>query len=107
MCSANEHDTKISMPLLKKIKGKFPRLRKILADKGFSCNNLRRFVTLKLTALLEIKGNKEEDKDILQDTEKSVSLKGFQVIPKRWIVKRTNAWNIFTDDLPKIMNIIL
>ena len=37
------------------MQGKFPRLRKILADKGFRGDELRRLATLKLNSLLEIK----------------------------------------------------
>lgn len=88
--SAGEHDTKAAVPLIESIQNKFPRLRKILADQGFSGEALRRMVTLKLKALLNIKPD-----------EKIPGAKGFQVVPLRWIVERTNAWTIFDRRLAK------
>jgi transposase len=97
--SAAEHDTKLALPLIEKMKEKFPRLRKILADKGFRSDELRRAVTLKLKSLLEIKDSKRTD--LLKNTQNTASVKGFSVIPFRWIVERTNAWTIFCRRLAK------
>jgi transposase len=88
--SAAEHDTKIGLFLIERIGKSFPRLRKIIADEGFTSDNLRRKTTLKTGALLEIK------KGI-----KDGSLRGFKIIPKRWIIERNNAWNIFQRRLSK------
>ena len=52
--SAGEHETVAALPLLERGKNSFPRLKKILADLGFSSDPLRRFVFLQLGALLEI-----------------------------------------------------
>jgi putative transposase len=97
--SAAEHDTKLAAPLFEKMQGKFPRVRKVLADKGFRGDELRRLATLKLNSLLEIKESKKED--VLKNTENTPILKGFQVIPYRWIIERTNAWIIFCRRLAK------
>lgn len=52
--SAGEHDTKAAEPLIQKMKGKFKRLKKLLADQGFGGDTLRKLVTMTLGALLEI-----------------------------------------------------
>lgn len=94
--SAGEHDTKAALPIIEAIqpnkgeKKKFPRLQKILADQGFSSDDLRWMVTLKLKALLDT-----------TPPEKTPGVKGFQVVPLRWIVERTNAWMIFNRRLAK------
>jgi len=94
--SAGEHDTKAAMPLIEAIrpkegeKKKFPRLKKILADRGFSSDHLRWTVMLKMNVLLNTR-----------PPEKTPGVKGFQVSPIRWIVERTNAWMIFDRRLAK------
>jgi putative transposase len=94
--SAGEHDTKAAIPIIEAIKTKegekkqFPKLKKILADRGFSSDGLRMMVMLKLGALLDARPR-----------EKTPGVKGFQVVPLRWIVERTNAWMIFDRRLAK------
>jgi transposase len=88
--SAKDHDTKIGLLFMKKIGKTFPRLQKIIADEGFTSDDLRTKTTINTAAFLEIK------KGI-----KDSSVKGFKVIPKRWIVERNNAWNIFQRRLSK------
>ncbi len=55
-----------------------PRLRKIFADGGFR-GNLEEWVQQVLHIVLEIVLKEEGQK-------------GFQVLPKRWVIERTNAW---------------
>ena len=54
------------------------RLQKIIADGGYR-GVLEQWVTEQLHVILEI---------VLKLGDK----KGFQVLPKRWVVERTNAW---------------
>ena len=66
--SAGEHDTKAAVPIIEAMQGYFPRLKKIMADRGFSGDELRRLVTLKLKAFL----------DTTPPPEKTPEMKGFQ-----------------------------
>jgi putative transposase len=57
-----------------------PRLRKILADAIYKGDkHLRRWV-------------KHEFRWELEVVERDPQVKGFQVLPKRWVVERTFAW---------------
>jgi putative transposase len=61
-----------------RLRGQFPRLQKIIADAGYK----QQFITwFARTAgwLVEI-------------VQRATQLRGFQVLPKRWIVERTFAW---------------
>ena len=94
--SAGEHDTKAAIPAIESLrtnkneKNKFPRLKKILADRGFSGDMLRSLVMLKTGAVLDTR-----------PPQKTPDAKGFQVVPLRWIIERTNAWMIFNRRLAK------
>lgn len=75
---ANVHDSIAAERVFTRMKGKFPRLKKILADGGYSGKRLVKLARSKLKALLEVVTRQEET--------------GFKVIPKRWIVERSIAW---------------
>lgn len=62
--------------LLKRVRGRFPRLRTIFADGGYA-GQLVEWVSTMCGWLLEI-------------VKKTSN--GFEVLPKRWIVERTFAW---------------
>lgn len=64
--------------VLEKVKGLFPRLKLIWADGGYA-GCLIDFVKEQFQFLLEI-------------VKRSDDLKGFQVLPRRWVVERTLAW---------------
>lgn len=68
--------------ILELIKGKCPRLVKILADQGFDGAEYIKTIKDTLGYLLEI-------------VCKVGGISGFQVLPKRWIVERTFGWWIF------------
>ena len=79
--AANVHDVNAGSRLLLKLWQQprlRPRLRKIFADGGFR-GDLEEVVKQDLHVDLEIV-TKEEGQH------------GFQVIPKRWVIERTNAW---------------
>jgi putative transposase len=61
-----------------KLTGRFPRLRKVWADGAYR-GNLLDWVKQRFPWLLDIV--KRDD-----------SVKGFKVLPKRWIVERTLGW---------------
>ena len=68
-----------SAPLLgSRLHGKFPRLQKILADQGYK----DRFIAWFLTTFGWV----------VEIVQRNPVIKGFEVIPKRWIVERTFAW---------------
>lgn len=74
--AANEHESKTALKLLEKLYKRFPRLKRIFADQAYQ------------GPLIEIV--KERFGWIL-DVVKRVG-KGFQVLPKRWVVERSFAW---------------
>jgi putative transposase len=63
---------------LAQLKGKFPRLKLIWADGGYAGQ---------LVAWAKLFGGW-----ILEIVKRNADLKGFVVLPKRWIVERTFAW---------------
>ena len=65
--------------VLEKLKGKFHRLKVIFGDAAYGRANLPDYV-------------KDTFGWILQTILRPVGLKGFVVLPKRWIVERTFAW---------------
>lgn len=75
---ANVHDSVAAKVLLKRMKGKLPRLKKILADAGYLGDELVRLTRKWLNCIFEVVKRSDE--------------RGFKVIPKRWIVERSISW---------------
>jgi putative transposase len=75
---ANVHDSIAAETIFKRMKGKFPRLKKILADGGDAGKRLFNLARSSLKILFEVITRSDEV--------------GFRVIPKRWIVERSIAW---------------
>jgi putative transposase len=76
--AANIQDRDGAMLVLGKAKGKFPRLQLIWADGGYA-GKLIDWVKAKCGWILEI-------------VKRSDDIKGFQVLPRRWVVERTLGW---------------
>ena len=75
---ANIHDSKAGFEVLGKLKGRFPRLRKIWADGGYVGKLVER-VEQQLGWILEL-------------VARNRPWEGFTPLPKRWVVERTFAW---------------
>ena len=75
---ANVHDSVAAETIFKKMKGKFPRLKKILADGGYAGERLFNLARSSLKAVFEVVTRSDEV--------------GFKVIFKRWIVERSISW---------------
>ena len=75
---ANIHDSVAAETVLKRMKGKYPRLSKILADGGYLGERLVEVARSYLKCVFEVVTRSDESK--------------FKVIPKRWIVERSIAW---------------
>jgi putative transposase len=76
--AANIHDSKSAFGVVEQLKYRFSRLVKIIADGGYR-GELAEKIKLFFGWTLEI---------VLRSDAK----KGFQILPKRWIVGRTFAW---------------
>jgi len=79
--AANVQDVYAGKKVLEELKNRpqlLPRLQKIIADGAYR-GDLETWVKQELHAVLEI---------VLKLGDK----KGFQVLPKRWVIERTNAW---------------
>ncbi|MGL5684009.1 MAG: IS5 family transposase [Marinifilaceae bacterium] len=76
---ANIHDSKGAPDVIEKMRCRFPRLVKILADGGYRVT-LAHWVEKEFGWMVEIVLRPEQ------------STANFQVIPKRWIVERTFSW---------------
>ncbi|MBD0019961.1 transposase, partial [Klebsiella pneumoniae] len=61
------------------IVNRFPWLRHLFADGGYACDKLRDALRKIGTWTLDI-------------VKRSNKTKGFQVLPRRWVVERTLAW---------------
>ena len=75
---ANVQDRDGAKLVLKKLRGTYPRLKKIWADGGYAG---------KLIAWTKSLGGW-----VLEIVKRSDTAVGFTVLPKRWIVERTFAW---------------
>lgn len=76
--AANIQDRDGAKLVLEKAKGRFPRLRLIWADGGYA-GKLIDWVQSACHWVLEI-------------VKRSDDVKGFQVLPRRWVVERTLGW---------------
>ena len=76
--AANIQDRDGAKLVLEKVIGRFPRLKLIWADGGYS-GKLIDWV-------------KEQCKWVLEIVKRSDQVKGFQVLPRRWVVERTFGW---------------
>ncbi len=76
--AANIQDRDGAMLVLGKAKGKFPRLQLIWADGGYAGEL--------------IDWAKQFCNWILEIVKRSDDVKGFQVLPHRWVVERTFGW---------------
>ncbi|HAT85918.1 MAG TPA: IS5 family transposase [Rhizobiales bacterium] len=65
--------------VLKSIRGRFPWLRHVFADGGYAGEKLRS----------ALKGHGDWTIEIIK---RSDTAKGFEVLPRRWVVERTFAW---------------
>jgi putative transposase len=76
--SADVQDANSAELIGTRVRGKLPRMQKIIGDQGYK----EQFITWFLT-------NK---KWIVEIVRRNPAVKGFEVLPKRWIVERTFAW---------------
>jgi len=76
--AANIQDRDGARLLLEKARGRFPRLRLIWADGGYTGKLVDWVKTLCLW--------------VLEIVKRSDDVKGFQVLPHRWVVERTFGW---------------
>lgn len=76
--AANVHDSKAAFGVIKELRGRFPRLSKIIADGGYKGELIDK-VQKAFGWILEVVLRPEQTKR-------------FVVLPKRWIVERTFSW---------------
>jgi putative transposase len=76
---ANVQDVHGAVPLLTRLRARFPRLRHILADRVYRGKQL-------LNALSHC------GQWTIEIVERPLGVKGFQLLPRRWVVERTFAW---------------
>lgn len=84
--------------LLHALVGKLPRLQLIWADSGYDGNPFQQWVKEHLGIRLQVVkhpwagiGGVWAPQDAKIDWDK-IKPKGFHVLPKRWVIERTNAW---------------
>lgn len=76
---ANVQDVHGAVPLLEHLRLKFPRLRYVIADRVYRGDQLVKALAHCGPWNIEI-------------VERPPGVKGFQLLPKRWVVERTFAW---------------
>lgn len=76
--AANIHDSKAGIDIICMLKGRFERLKKIIADGGYR-GELIEIVKARFNWIIEI---------VLRSDKKH----NFTVLPQRWVVERTFAW---------------
>jgi len=77
--AADIQDRDGAVEVLKAIRFRFPWLRHVFADGGYAGEKLRS----------ALRGNGEWTMEIIK---RSDTAKGFEVLPRRWVVERTFAW---------------
>jgi transposase len=77
--SAAIQDCHGAVPLLKLLRKRFPELKDVLADRVYRGDQLKNAVAA-------------SGKWNIQIVERPAGVKGFLLLPKRWIVERTFAW---------------
>jgi putative transposase len=77
--AADIQDRDGAVDVLKAIRFRFPWLRHVFADGGYAGEKLRN----------ALRGNGEWTLEIIK---RSDTAKGFEVLPRRWVVERTFAW---------------
>ncbi len=86
--AANVGERAGAQQLFEQTKGKYPRLKKVLADQGFNGEKYVAQIEQLFGFIFEI-------------VNKVLGVGGFQVLPKRWIVERTFGWLIWNRRLVK------
>lgn len=76
---ANIQDRDGAVPIIESAYAKYPTLRKIIADGGYAGEKLE-------------KALKHIENIILKIIKRSDKVKGFVLLPKRWVVERTLSW---------------
>jgi putative transposase len=76
---ADVQDSHGAVPLLTRLAGSFPKLRHILADRVYRGQKL-------IDALAEI------GRFTIEIVKRPPGVKGFQLLPRRWVVERSFAW---------------
>lgn len=76
---ANVQDVHGAVPLLTALRQQFPRLRHVFADRIYRGNQLLNALGPRNSWTIEI-------------VERPPGVKGFQLLPRRWVVERTFAW---------------
>ncbi len=76
---ANVQDCHGAVPLLQRLREKFPQLRHVFADRIYRGNQLLNALAPCGPWTIEI-------------VERPKGVKGFQLLPRRWVVERTFAW---------------
>ncbi|NDW07906.1 IS5 family transposase [Jiella pacifica] len=77
--AADIQDRDGAVAVLKSLRHRFPWLRHVFADGGYAGEKLRRALS----------GNGDWTIEIIK---RSDTAKGFEVLPRRWVVERTFAW---------------
>jgi putative transposase len=77
---ANVQDCHGAVPLLEQLRRRFPRLRHVFADRVYRGKQL-------LNALSHCKPSWR-----IEIVDRPPGVKGFQLLPRRWVVERTLAW---------------
>jgi putative transposase len=76
---ANVQDVHGAVPLLERLRAKFPKLRHVFADRVYRGDQLARALAHCGSWNIQI-------------VERPAGVKGFQLLPRRWVVERTFAW---------------
>ncbi|OAO00802.1 transposase [Sphingomonadales bacterium EhC05] len=77
--AADIQDREEAVDILKAIRYRFPWLRHVFADGGYAEDKLRR----------ALKGHESWTLEIIKLSD---TAKGFELLPRRWVVERTFAW---------------
>jgi len=85
--AANGHESVAAEQVFKRLVGRYPKLKRILADGGYAGERLVRLAHAELGIEFEVVTPSDET--------------GFKVIPKRWIVDRSISWLMWSRRLCK------